>query len=253
MAELPGFQKTQLAFSAHIRDPEHTPCPSDIEERRMAIYSRLFYNNIEGFLRNGFPVLHKLYSDAHWHRMARDFFARHQSRSPLFLEISQEFLAYLQNEHETQPYDPPFLLELAHYEWVELALSVAEDKTAPPGLDPNGDLLEAVPVLSPLAWMLSYAYPVHRISPHYQPTQAPEQATHIVVYRTREDEVHFMHINPVTAQLLQMIQADTGKNGAQLLQEIAQAMQHPNPQTVQDGGAQTLESLRACGIVLGTR
>ena len=74
--------------------------------------------------------------------MVRDFFSQHKSHSPYFLEISQEFLAYLQNERTPQPEDPAGMLELAHYEWVELALTVSEDTIEMENIDPNGDLLQ---------------------------------------------------------------------------------------------------------------
>ena len=38
---------------------------------------------------------------------------------------------------------PDFLFELAHYEWVELALSVAEDENKTP-VDSGGDLLDGI-------------------------------------------------------------------------------------------------------------
>ncbi|HKF94607.1 MAG TPA: putative DNA-binding domain-containing protein, partial [Gammaproteobacteria bacterium] len=135
---LPNFQRVQYAFAAHLRDPQTHARPPGVEDRRMAIYRDLFYNNIEGFLSGGFPLVRSLYSDANWHRMARDFFAHHKSHTPYFPEISQEFLMYLQEERESQPEDPPFLTEIAHYEWVELALSVTEAQPDWAAIDPNG-------------------------------------------------------------------------------------------------------------------
>jgi len=37
-AARPEFMRTQYAFAAHIRDPQHQPAPADIEDRRIAIY-----------------------------------------------------------------------------------------------------------------------------------------------------------------------------------------------------------------------
>ena len=71
---------------------EHQPAPDDVEDRRMAIYRELFYNNVEGFLSNSFPVLRKLHDDDRWHAMVRDFFSQHLAQTPLFLEIPREFL-----------------------------------------------------------------------------------------------------------------------------------------------------------------
>jgi hypothetical protein len=252
VAEKKSFKDWQYDFTAHIRDPENVPTPAGMEERRIRIYNELFYNNIEGFIANGFPVLRSLYSDADWHAMVRDFFKRHRNQTPYFLEVSQEFLAYLENEHEPQECDYPFMLELAHYEWVELALSIDETEIDMTAIDAEGDLLTGHPVISPLAWPLSYSYPVHQISPDFTPEQPGEQPTHIVVYRDKSDEVHFMEMNPVTARLLYLLQEDQQLSGRAALEQIARELQHPNPNIVIEGGLQTLKELQLRDIVLGT-
>lgn len=247
----PGFKKYQYEFTAHLRDPEHNPAPEGIEDRRIGIYRDLLYNNVESFIANGFPVLRSLYNDDDWHSMVRDFFANHQSTSPYFLEISQEFLDYLQSEHELQPQDPAGLLELAHYEWVELALTVADEEIDLNGIDPNGDLLAGHPVLSPLAWPLAYQYPVHRMGPDNLPAAPFEQPTYLVVYRDRNDEVRFLEINPVTARLVSLLQENPEISGELALEQIAQEMNHPNRELVIEGGLSALQELQSYGIVLG--
>ncbi len=250
MAET-GFIQQQYAFAAHIRAPDRNAAPADIEDRRMAIYRELFYNNVEGFLSNSFPVLRKLLADEAWHRMVRDFYARHPCRSPLFLEIPREFLSYLEQERGEQPGDPPFLRELAHYEWVELAVSVAES-TPPEGVEEHGDLLERRPVVSPLAWPLSYRYPVHRIRPDFQPQAPGEQPAYLLVYRDADDEVGFLELNPVSARLFSLLQEGSVSSGRQALERIAGELQHPAPDAVIQGGHTILEEWRKRDIVLGT-
>ena len=49
-AERPEFIRKQFEFAAHIRDPENNPVPDNIEDRRMAIYRELFFNNVEDFM-----------------------------------------------------------------------------------------------------------------------------------------------------------------------------------------------------------
>jgi hypothetical protein len=248
----------QYEFAAHIRDPEHRRAPDNIEDRRMGIYRELFYHNVEGFLSNSFPVLRTLMDDDSWHAMARDFYARHQSHSPLFLEIPREFLNYLQQERSDRADDLPFLCELAHYEWVELAVSIAEAddaenrarETAFTGA--GGDLLDAIPLVSTLAWPLSYRYPVHKISPEFMPATPGEQTTYLLVYRDPDDEVGFIELNPVSARLLALLKEDTKLSGRQALEQIAAELQHPNPDVVIDGGRQILQEWRQRGIVLGT-
>ncbi len=247
------FKRVQYAFAAHLRDPERYPAPPDVEGRRMKIYRELFYNNVEGFVAGAFPVLRRLYDDVAWHRMLRDYFARHQAHTPFFHRIAEEFLHYLQDERAPQPEDPPFLLELAHYEWVELALSISEAELDFTGVAPEHDLLDGVPVLSPLAWNLAYRYPVHRLSPAFRPTQPPAQPTHIVVYRDRRDTVGFLEVNAVTARLLQLLEQQPDRSGREQLQAVAAELQHPKPEAVVEGGREMLEGLRRRDVILGAR
>ncbi len=254
MAELPAFQRVQYAFTAHIRNPDRAARPPDVEERRMAVYRDLLFNNVNGFLKRGFPVLRSLYDDAHWEtRLARPFFARHRCRSPLFVDIPREFLGFLQDEFKPQSGDPPFLLELAHYEWVELALMVQDDTPDCDHIDRHGDLLRGVPVLTPLCWNLGYTWPVHRISATFQPELPPGTPTHLLVYRDEEDSVRFMEANPVTARLVQLIEEDGASTGQRLLEQIARELAHPNPDRVIEGGLQILTRLHHAHIILGTR
>jgi hypothetical protein len=253
MDSSPEFTRRQYEFAAHIRDPEHNPAPGEIEDRRMAIYRELFYNNVAGFLSGTFPVLRKLHDDRHWHSLVRDYFSSHLAQTPLFLEIPREFLAWLKNGRAAQSTDLPFLYELAHYEWIELALSISEETPDQDGVDPAGDFLGEIPVLSPLAWHLAYRYPVHKIGPDFQPGEPGSVATNIVVYRNREDEVGFMEVNPVTKRLLELISENNNASGEQLLTRIAIEMVHPQPDVVVSGGIEILQGLAQKDIILGTR
>ncbi len=70
---------------------------------------------------------------------------------------------YLQQERGVVENDPPYLAELAHYEWVELALTLRDAESLPTQSLPAVNLFQRSLQLSPLAWPLSYHYPVHRI------------------------------------------------------------------------------------------
>jgi hypothetical protein len=235
------FAGTQKRFAAHVRDPENRPPPGDVEDRRMAIYRDLVYNNIESFLANGFPVLRRLTPGEAWHSLVRDFIIRHRAESPYFLEIGREFLHYLQEERGERPGDPPFMLELAHYEWVELMLDVSREGI-PDNRVETPDLLREPVQVSPLAWSLSYRYPVHRIGVDYQPETSPAEPTYLVVYRNRQDRVRFMEANAVTARLLQLLEEE-GMNGETALAAIAAELGHPDPAVLMSAGAELLEKL----------
>jgi hypothetical protein len=215
----------------------------------MRVYAELFYNNIEGFLRSAFPVARSLFADAAWQRLVRAFIESHPSASPYFLEISQEFLTFLA---QSPPPDlPPYLLELCHYEWVELALGVADVEVPEQGVDPGGHLGSGVVLVSPLVWPLTYEYPVHRIGPDHRPAEPPEAPTHLVVYRTRDLSVRFLESNPVTHRLLALL--DGHRTGQEALSLLASELPQYTGDRIHALGMDTLEKLRRREILLGTR
>jgi hypothetical protein len=251
-----SFQQQQLAFTSRIRNPAVAPIPSEIPAERMDVYNELFYNGMYEHLSLNFPVLRELLSDEAWNALVRDFFIQHQCTTPLFTEIGLEFIEYLQQERETQAGDLPFMPELAHYEYAELAVSISnadETEQAQRQYDPNGDLLDGHPVVAPTAWNLSYQYPVHQIRHDNLPTEPPAEATHLVVYRDRQDKVHFLEINAVTQRLLTLLLENENISGNAALQQIAKELQHPQPDTLVEAGEQLLNDLRQRNVVWGSR
>ncbi|HSH29674.1 MAG TPA: hypothetical protein VK971_07190, partial [Thiohalobacter sp.] len=139
--------------------------------------------------------------------------------------------------------DPPFLYELAHYEWAELALSVA-DEQAPPATAVSDAELLAVPLrVSPLVWPFSYRFPVHRIGPDYRPDAPPPTPTYLLLYRDPDDEVRFIELNAVSARLLALLleHADNpGYTARRALKQITVELGHSDPDVVITGGRDIL-------------
>lgn len=254
MAKADNFLDTQMAFAAHIRDPKNVAKPAGIEDRRMAIYRDLFFNNLKSLLSNMFPVLKKLHSDEAWSGMIRKFMIVHRAKTPYFLQLPQEFLAFLQEGYEPSDSDFPFLLELAHYEYAELALSISEAENDLTDIDPDGDLLQQIPVKSELAWALAYQYPVHRISTEFLPEQPGDTPTYLAVYRDRDDKVGFLELSPVTAGLLDAIDNnEQSANGAALLRGLATQANYPDVDAFVQHGAAALQEMRQLDILTGAR
>jgi len=252
MTSTDDLRRTQYEFSRYLRNPEQAAAPAGIEARRLNLYRQVFYNNIESFISTGFPVLRSLTSTEKWHRMVQDFFANYRCQSPYFLEISQQFLDFLLTAREAEADDLPFLHELAHYEWVELAVETDTDDIPSTGFDPAGDLVQGRPLLSPLASVLHYDYPVHRINPDYQPLQAPATPTVLIVYRDQTDRVRFIEINLVTARLLRVLEENPDFTGLQAIQALASELPALDLDAVLRGGGQALQHLHSCGVILGT-
>ena len=249
--ELPSFQQYQFAFASHIRNPRLNKRPQGVEARRMKVYNELLFNNLEGFLLACFPVLRQVLGKRKWSKLVRDFFTEHRCHTPFFRQIPDEFIHYLKNERGDREEDPAFMQDLAHYEWVELMLSVSNKVINFELIDTLGDLMNGQPALNPVMSLQSYAYPVHRISPRFKPTAEQKEETHFAILRNSDDEVKFILINPVSMRLLSLLQA-TALSGKEVLMQIASEMKHPDPQVVLAGGLEIMQSLQQSEVILGT-
>ncbi|SJM93422.1 DNA-binding domain-containing protein [Crenothrix polyspora] len=241
------FKAKQQEFTAYIRNPSSNPIPLGLKKNRMLMYRELFFNNVEGFLVGNFPVIRRLLNDEQWLALAQDFFANHHSTTPYFVEIPEEFINYLQNERHNLE-DLPFLLELAHYEWVEMAVSIAKTSIIA-NADDLTDILNKILQVSPLAWPLAYSFPVHKISPQFIPLTAPTQPSFLVVYRDKNDDVHFLEITPVTYRLLEIAQENNGATVEACLLQVAQESPTIAAEQIINTGLQILHELAKKNIV----
>jgi hypothetical protein len=62
-----------------------------------------------------------------------------------------------------------------------------------------------------------------------------------------------MEANPVTARLLEWLLKDEGKTGRELLELIADEINHPLPEIVIRGGLEILCQLKRRDVILGVR
>jgi hypothetical protein len=251
MAEA-GFQAIQRRFTAHLRDPDAHAGPADVDPRRLALYRELLYKNVQSFMANAFPVLRRLTDDARWHAMIGDYFARHRARTPLFPRMPQEFLRYLADERD-DPDDPPWLRELAHYEWLEAEVLFDPREVAAAGLDDAPDFERGALVLNPVLRAHAYRFPVHRIGPDQRPVAPAPAPIYLVVFRRLDDSAGFMELNAVSARLIELALAQPAAPAGTLIEQIATELAHPAPAVVIAGGRAILEDFLRRGIVLGTR
>ncbi|WP_051176483.1 DNA-binding domain-containing protein [Luteimonas mephitis] len=255
-----GALQAQLdALAAWIREPATHAPPPGIEQRRLDVYRELFFNNVSGLLGGNFPVLRRIHGDAAWQALVHAFYRDHGSRTPLFTELPREFLRFLESRDEDLAM--PWLRELAHYEWVELALQISEatrddiphDPLDKPGADPAQALLAGRPLPSPLAWPLAYAWPVHRIGPDHRPLERPAEPTLLLLRRESDGRVSFHTLGALTFRLLQRLDQAPGLSGREQLLALAAEAGAGDAGTFLHDGAAMLAQLHREGTILGTR
>jgi uncharacterized protein len=224
-APLPAFQQFQMAFGRRCRDPRAAR-PAGVSPRRMAVYEELLFNNITGFLDACFPVGRKLLGDTRWRRLNRAFFRDWRSGTPIFREIPQEFLRFLNGCRQPLP---AWFRQLAHYEWVELAVDTSSTTT----------LLN-----------LRYDWPVQHIGPSWRPRKPV--ATYLLVFRDLDDIVRFVETNAITARLVALLTAHEC-TGAEAIELLASEIDEKSALAVRHYGPTILDDLRRQGALLGVR
>ena len=237
------FQHYQIAFTAHIRNPSANKKPARVNIARMAIYREIVFNNIFSSVSACFPVCKSILGARAWRKLVRAFFSNHQATTPIFREIPQQFLHFINTRVDL----PIYFQSLAHYEWVELA--VASQQITPVKLSKEIDLLNEKPILAPAHMLLSYDYAVQSISKRQLP-KGTEQ-TYLLVFRNAENKVKFIELNPITFQLLNLIETNE-LTGRQALIRLAADMQHPNKDAIVQFGVEILADLTNQQAIIGS-
>lgn len=241
----------QKRFADHIRDPASNPAPEGVEDRRLAIYRRLFFNNLSSLFAKNFPLVRRVVPDDHWNELIGAFLAEHRATTPLFPEIGREFVRFLA-EHAEQHAEWPWLAELAHWQFLNTSVRNDErepaDLAADPAGAPSGDLVEGRPLLNPTLQLAAYRWPVHTIRAD---RAAPEPSeTVLAVWRNPDDRPARLQINAVTGRLIELLKADPACTGRLALERIADELNHADPAALIDHGRSLLDNLQTRGLIL---
>ncbi|MCW8278138.1 putative DNA-binding domain-containing protein [Pseudomonas sp. PCH199] len=239
----------QNSMGLYLRDPDRCAPPPEMDPARAQVYRDLVFANLSSLISGTFPVLVKILGDKQWRALVRIFLRDYRAHTPKFGEIAGEFVEFLACEPPALadgPW-PPFMVELAHYEWVEMALQQSEAEPLLPG---DADLLLDRPLqVSPLAWPLAYAWPVQRVGPDYQPDVAPAEPTLLLVRRADDWSVKFSALTPLAWRLLQRIDEFPELSGRAQLQGLAVEAGKSGSQEFFDNGLALLRQMHGEGVV----
>jgi hypothetical protein len=243
----PTLYQQQDTLTRYLRDPDHCAPPAGMDVARAQVYRDLVFSNLSSLLSGTFPVLVKTLGDGEWRSLVRIFLRDYRAQTPKFGEIAQEFVEFLASEPQALsdgPW-PPFMVELAHYEWVEMALQQSEAEPLP-----ASELLLDRPLqVSPLAWPLAYAWPVQLVGPDYRPDSPPAQPTLLLVCRDEGWNVRFSELNPLAWRLLQRIGEFPQLDGRAQLEGLAvEAGMVGSPEFI-DNGLALLQQMHGEGVI----
>lgn len=244
-----NLMRQQQALTRYLRDPEHQLPPADMNAARVNVYRDLVFNNVSQLLSGTFPVLIRIIGEQRWRLLVLGFLRDWRAQTPKFGEIAETFLDYLATQPQVlrEGEWPAFLLELAHYEWVEMVLQQSDAKALLP-TDP-ALLLERPLQISPLAWPLAYEWPVHELDPNYQPATPPDQPTFLLVRRATDWSVKFSELSSLAWRLLQRIDEFPPLTGREQLQALAQEAGQSASSSFMDNGLVLLRQMHEDQVI----
>ncbi|MCX7078854.1 MAG: putative DNA-binding domain-containing protein [Pseudomonas sp.] len=243
------LHQQQQTLTRYLRDPGHCPPPAEMDVERAQIYRDLVFENLVSLLSGTFPVLVIILGDRDWRGLVRLFLRDYRSPTPKFGEIAKEFVTFLASEQPSlqQGPWPAFIVELAHYEWVEMALQQSESEPLP--TSDEQWLLDRPLQISPLAWPLAYRWPVHHLSPDFKPVEPPAQPTLLLIRRSEDWSVRFSELSPLAWRLLQRIEQFPTLAGRSQLHALANEAGVTEPSDFMDSGLALLRQMHAEGII----
>lgn len=239
-----AFEVYQAAFTAHLRNPAAHASPAGVNSKRIRLYREIVFNNFLASVSACFPVLLGILGKRRFGRLVRQCFFTQQFTSPLFHDIPGSFVVFLQSFKSPVPGLPDYAAQLAHYEWIELALSRQVD-TAPvitsgKVIAEANALLHCEARLPAVHRLLQYDFAVHQLS-RKQSATLPVK-TFLLVYRDLDFQIRFIQLNAVTFQLLQQLETCSQTSLAHL-QNLAQSLPQLASESFISFGLQTLYML----------
>ncbi len=242
MTDLADYQRD---IAAALRS--QSEAPFGLAESRFQVYRRLVYNNLTGFIDQCYPIASALIGDEDWHNLSKAFFAEGKLHSPLFKNIPEIFLDWIEERDNV----PEWLHDLMHYEWLELAAyqhtgEVVFHEGQPLANLEQGDIDV---IVNPTVHFGIYPRPVHQFSPDAAIPPTSGEWFGVAVYRKASHEVAFNALNATTLQLLQALQLNPSIGAA--CQSLSERIPNTDAKSLWPHVVNVLEQLHQEQIILG--
>lgn len=194
-----SFEEDPAAFGAARGLKKADQLALEALKPRLLTYRDLARNALEDPLPDCFPITHALLEEADlWDRCVDAFLASRTIQSPYYRDVNPAFVAWLANSRWGQE-RWPFLLQLAHFEYIEVEILRWPDETAPDGLSGAPGAGSQV-VFNGAARNLAYTYLVHGASKEAPVPEAGE--AFLLGYRDQAGDFVYSELSPHASAFL---------------------------------------------------
>lgn len=242
-----SFQKAQQQFVHYLRNGDS----QQIDESKVAgwqLYRHLVYENNLELVKSSFAVSWSFLPDRAWQKLTQEFLIYERSPTPYFHQVGHIFLEFLLTRPELWKPLCPFLAELMHFEFAEMSLAIAADEL-PFKNELALSFSDTTLSISSLAWPLLYEHPVHKILSSGEALPASELPICLLLWRNGDYAVNRCELAPLAFAIVEMLQAERGITGEQILQNLYEKLPHLDMDYLQQQGRATLQYLWAEKII----
>lgn len=241
---LNDFRYFQFALARHLRDPLTAPLPMGVDTQDATACTQEMVRQVCHVLEPAFPLTQALLGDDIWEHTVRLFLKNAPNHAPWVSATQRAFVDHVCESQDVQNL-PAWLQDLAHFEWLQSAVSNASVQW--PAFDAAGDVMRETVVLNPTHVEAAYEWPVHSMDTDHQPNDM--QSVHVSVLRDLHNELHVYESSVFRGQLLELLRE--GQTGEQAFQVLARWLSHPEPDAFVQEGQAVMAQLQREGIVLG--
>lgn len=243
---LNDFRQSQFALARYLRNPLAVLPPEEVTIEDAIACTQAMAAHLSEVLDTAFPVTHALLGEDLWQQAVRLFLKEAPSHAPWAGAVQRAFVAHVSQSPSMQGL-PAWLQDLAHYEWLQNAVSTASVNW--PAFDVHGDVMQRAVVLNPTHVEAVYEWPLHGTSDEHKLNDM--QHIYVSMLRDVNDELHVFDSSMFRSQLLDLLRE--GQTGVQALLTLARWLSHPEPETFVHEAKPVMLQLQREGVVLGTR
>lgn len=187
-----SFAKDPMAFGQDRGIGKADQAALETFKSRLLVYRELARNALEDPLPDCFPITHGLLEEAGlWDDCIDAFLASRAIQSAYYRDVNPTFVAWLAQSAWGQE-RWPFLLQLAHFEYIEVEILRWPDEPPSPDLKPIPDADSRV-VFEGATRNLAYTYRVHEATQDEPEPAAGE--TFLLGYRDSEGDFAYSELS----------------------------------------------------------
>ena len=219
------------------------------DPKRLAVYFDHYRNNIDEALEKMYPLTRHILKKKKWKELVDAFVIKETSTSPLFWQMPEVLMQFVQKGDWDKKFKVPYLKDLMHFEWVEVEIQMMLDAPRDNCVK-EGHILKDPLYFNPESQLLGYSYPVFEKKTLPRPMQKGNYF--LLGYRHPEDgEVLFIALSPFFAKVVQLLQ-EKSLSGEDVLKSTAKLFKLDEAKVLSKGEA-FLEDLLQQQAIYGFR